>query len=51
MSSSVDHWYLDNGTPQVVEEFQSIAADCAVALGAAKTNSAWIEWLNYLRRE
>jgi hypothetical protein len=45
-----DKWYLDHGTPEIVEDFQSLAGVCAVALGAPNTDFAWTEWVDYLRR-
>jgi excisionase family DNA binding protein len=47
----VDRWYLDHGTPQAVEDFKSIAGVCAVALGAPNSDTAWVSWLDCLRRE
>jgi excisionase family DNA binding protein len=48
---AADRWYLDHSTPQAVEEFKSIAGVCAVAVGAPNTDTAWVEWLDCLRRE
>jgi excisionase family DNA binding protein len=48
---SADRWLLEHGSPAIVEEFKSVARICAVALGAANTNDAWVEWLESLRRE
>jgi len=45
------HWYLDNGTPEISEEFKSVASVCSVALGWSNTDHAWVEWLDCLRRE
>jgi len=39
-------WLLDDGTREDVEEFKSIAAVCAVAVGAPNTDNAWVEWLD-----
>ena len=48
---SAARWLLEHGTPAIVEEFKSVAGICAVALGAANRNDAWVEWLDCLRRE
>jgi len=34
-----------------VDEFESIAAVCAVALGSPNTDLAWVEWLDCSRRD
>ena len=43
-------WLLDDGMREDVEEFKSIAAVCAVAVGAPNIDNAWVEWLDCLRR-
>jgi len=48
---SAGRWLLDHGTPTLAEDFKSIAGVCAVALGAPNTDSAWVDWLDCLRRE
>jgi excisionase family DNA binding protein len=48
---SSGHWLLDNGTMASVEEFKSIAGVCAVALGSPNSDTAWVTWLDRLRRE
>jgi hypothetical protein len=44
-------WLLCHGTPQIYEDYKSVAALCAVALGAPNNDSSWAEWLEYLRRD
>jgi hypothetical protein len=34
----------------VADEFKSVAGVCAVALGAANSDRAWVVWLDCLRR-
>lgn len=46
----VGRWILGVSAPEVVEPFKSLAAVCAVALGSAHRDDAWIEWLDHLRR-
>jgi excisionase family DNA binding protein len=48
---SANRWLLEHGTPAIVEEFKCVAGICAVALGAANTTDAWVEWVDSLRRE
>lgn len=48
---SAASWLLDHGTPAIVDEFKSVASLCAVALGAQNTDTAWVEWLDCLRRD
>jgi hypothetical protein len=48
---TADRWYLDHGTRQTVEDFKSIAGVCAVALGVPNSDTAWVGWLDCLRRE
>jgi hypothetical protein len=50
-SRSAHRWLLEQGAPNTVEDFKSIAGVCAVALGSADNDSAWVEWLDCLRRE
>lgn len=42
---------IDHGTATLVEQFKSIASVCAVALLVPDTDTAWTEWLEFLRRE
>jgi hypothetical protein len=44
-------WLLSHGTPAVIDDLKSIAAVCAVALGAPNNDLAWVEWLDCLRRQ
>jgi len=44
-------WLLGNGLMTAVDEFKSIAAVCAVALGSPNTDLAWVEWLDCSRRD
>jgi len=44
-------WMLAGARSQVTEEFKSVAALCAVALGSRNTADAWCDWLEYLRCE
>ena len=44
-------WLLARATPQVIEDFKSIAAVCAVRLGWPNTDLAWVDWLEALRRQ
>jgi len=44
-------WMLDDASAQVMLEFKGLAAVCAVAVGAPNTDTAWVEWLDILRRE
>lgn len=48
---AVQRWYLNHGTRQTIEQFKSIAAVSAVALGSPNTETAWVDWLDCLRRE
>src|SRR5262249_6270049 len=49
--SSSGRWHLSPGSATAIDEFQSIAGLCAVALGAPNPDAAWAEWLDCLRRD
>lgn len=44
-------WRLSGGSPHVVEEFKRVASICAAAVGCEVTDTAWVDWLEILRRD